>query len=148
MRWCCFYENTPFSISNCRAEVLFWSERSVQAWQNEIFLFLISSLSRSECLVFFSRYSRRSFALCIVLFLVEKSPVNINCLIACLIDCVSAPHWSIEELGKDRKGIFSIRVDRRVIRVEELESGVSLLNFFFGSIFLHKGLLFYKEIFL
>jgi hypothetical protein len=44
--------------------------------------------------------------------------------------------------------IFSfIRVDRRVIRVEELESDVSFLKFFFGSSFLHKGPLFYKRIF-
>jgi hypothetical protein len=31
----------------------------------------------------------------------------------------------IEELGKDIKGIFLIRVDRRAIGIEELESGVS-----------------------
>ncbi len=34
-----------------------------------------------------------------------------------------------------------------VIRVEKLESDVSFLNFLFGSIFLHKGTLFYKKTF-
>jgi hypothetical protein len=41
----------------------------------------------------------------------------------------------IEELGKDIQEIFFIRVDRRVIGVEELESEVSFLKFFCRSFF-------------
>jgi hypothetical protein len=48
-----------------------------------------------------------------ILFLVEKSLANINCLLACLIACMSA------------EGQKNIRVDRRVIGVEELEYEVS-----------------------
>ncbi len=54
----------------------------------------------------------------------------------------------IEELGKDIKGIFTIRVDRRVIGVEELKSGVSFLKFFSGQFFYTKDHLFYKNFFL
>ncbi len=50
----------------------------------------------------------------LVLFLVEKSLTNINCLLACLLACVSA-------------GSKNIRVDRRVIGVEEFKSNVSFI---------------------
>jgi hypothetical protein len=66
-----------------------------------------------------------------ILFLVEKSLANINCLFA---------YMSTE-------GQKKIRVDRRVIGVEELESDVSFLKFFYGTIFLDKGPLFYKKYF-
>jgi hypothetical protein len=46
-------------------------------------------------------------------------------LSVCLIDCMSAPHWLIEEWGKDITRMFCIRVHRRVIGVEELESDIS-----------------------
>jgi len=48
-----------------------------------------------------------------------------------------------------RKKYFFIRVDRRVIGVEEHESDVSFLKFFFSTTFLHKGTFFCeKNIFL
>jgi hypothetical protein len=53
-----------------------------------------------------------------ILFLVEKSLANKNCLLACLLACLSA------------EGQKNIRVDRRVIRVEEFESDVIFLKFF------------------
>ncbi len=40
--------------------------------------------------------------------------------------------------------IFLIRVDRRVIGVEELESDVSFYKIFFGSIFYTKDHTFYR----
>jgi hypothetical protein len=70
----------------------------------------------------------------LVLFLVEKSLANINCLLACLLACMSA------------EGQKNIRVDRRVIGVEELEYEVSFLKFFYGTIFFDNGPFFYKKI--
>jgi hypothetical protein len=67
----------------------------------------------------------------IVLFLVEKSLANINCLFACM----------------SAEGQKNIRVDRGVIEVEELEYEVSFFKFFYGTIFLDKGPLFYKKYF-
>jgi hypothetical protein len=66
-----------------------------------------------------------------ILFLVEKSLANINCLFACM----------------SAEGEENTRVDRRVIGVEELESDVSFLNIFYATIFLDKRPLFYKKIF-
>jgi hypothetical protein len=45
------------------------------------------------------------------------------------------------------EGQKNIRVDRRVIGVEELESDVSFLKYFYGTILLDKGPLFYKKYF-
>ena len=84
------------------------------------------------------RRELRSFHPFIVLFLVEKSLTNINCLIACLY---------VRRVKKHRLVTFFIRVDRRVIRVEESEYVVSFFKFLFGSIFLHKGPLFLRKIF-
>ena len=73
-----------------------------------------------------------------ILFLVEKSPVNINCLFDCL---------SVRRVKKTLKIDFSVRVNRRVIGVEELESDLSFFKYFFGLIFYTKDHFFTKKYF-
>ena len=57
-----------------------------------------------------------------ILILVERSFININYLLPCL--CVRTLMIGTR-IWLRYKRLFSIRIDRRVFRVEELESGVS-----------------------
>ena len=52
--------------------------------------------------------------LVVILFLVEKSPVNINCLIDCLLVCPQG----------QRNIMFSIKLDQKEIEGGEFKSGV------------------------
>ncbi len=53
----------------------------------------------------------------------------------------------VQELSKDMKEIFFIRVDRRVTGVGELESDVSFLKFFSDQLFYTKDHFFTKKFF-
>ena len=64
-----------------------------------------------------------------------------NKLSACLLACVSAGS------KKHRLVTIFIRVDRRVIGVEEFESGVSFLKFFLDRFFTQRTTFFTKKMF-
>jgi hypothetical protein len=57
-----------------------------------------------------------------ILFLVEKSPVNINCLFACLLACLLACLSAGSK--KHRKSDFEEKTFLEVIRWGEFESAV------------------------
>jgi hypothetical protein len=80
-----------------------------------------------------------------ILFLVEKSLARINCLFDWLIDWLI--DWLCVRTGQKNITIVFIRVDRRVIGIEELESDVSFVKFFSDQFFYTKNHFFYKKIF-
>ncbi len=63
---------------------------------------------------------RRALLNNIILFLVEKSPVNINCLFACLIDCLC-----VSRVKKTSKTDFEVKTFLEVIRCGEFEYAVA-----------------------
>jgi hypothetical protein len=95
---------------------------------------LCLSLSLYLCCFFFVLKKKYCVHLDVLCSLSRREESCQHKLFVCLLACMSA------------EGQKNIRVDRRVIGVEELEYEVSFLKLFYGTIFLDKGPLFYKKI--
>ena len=136
------YRNVIFLTFQC------WRGKCVNRFNNDLKKYALTPFSSREvAFAFLSRGSSESKRrTLLVLFLVEKSLRRINCLLACLLACLCVRTSLIgPRIMWKQNRLFSVKLDRRVIEIEELESDVSFLNFFPIDFFTQRNTFFTKK---